>query len=105
MRVGDYEKAIELAQQQVDKKTWNEAWPRLLATNLMTVGKYSDALTVYKASQERFSDSLRLRLLGHKILLENNLTLEAKTALDDLTLQIQRSPWKFSTKSELVPLG
>jgi len=105
MRVGDYEKAIELAQQQVDKKTWNEAWPRLLATNLMTVGKYSDALTVYKASQERFSDSLRLRLLGHKILLENNLTLEAKPALDDLTLQIQRSPWKFSTKSELVPLG
>jgi len=105
MRVGDYEKAIELAQQQVDKKTWNEAWPRLLATNLMTVGRYSDALAVYKASQERFSDSLRLRLLGYRILQENNLSLEAKTALDDLTLQIQRSPWKFSTKSELVPLG
>jgi tetratricopeptide (TPR) repeat protein len=105
MRIGDYEKAIELAQQQVDKKTWNEAWPRLLATNLMTVGRYSDALAVYKASQERFSDSLRLRLLGYKILQENNLSLEAKSALDDLTLQIQRSPWKFSTRSELVPLG
>ncbi|MFM7926135.1 MAG: tetratricopeptide repeat protein, partial [Pirellula sp.] len=105
MRIGDYEKAIELAQQQVEKKTWNEAWPRLLATNLMTVGRYSDALAVYKASQERFSDSLRLRLLGYKILQENNLSLEAKSALDDLTLQIQRSPWKFSTKSELVPLG
>ncbi|MFM8401689.1 MAG: hypothetical protein ACKOAH_28015, partial [Pirellula sp.] len=23
MRIGDYEKAIELAQQQVEKKTWN----------------------------------------------------------------------------------
>jgi tetratricopeptide (TPR) repeat protein len=105
MRVGDYEKAIDLAQQQVDKKTWNEAWPRLLATNLMTIGKYSDALVVYKASQERFSDSLRLRLLGYQILQENNLSIEARATLDDLTLQIQRSPWKFSTKSELVPLG
>ena len=105
MRVGDYEKAIEIAKQQVENKTWNEAWPRLLATNLVTIGKYSDALSVYKASQERFSDSLRLRLLGYKILQENNLSSEAQAVLDDLTAQIQRSPWKFSTKSELVPLG
>jgi tetratricopeptide (TPR) repeat protein len=105
MRVGDYEKAIELAKQQVEKKTWNEAWPRLLATNLMTLGRHPEALDVYKVAQERFSDSLRLKLLGHRILLENNLPLEAQSILDDLTVQIQRSPWRYSTKSELVPLG
>lgn len=105
MRIGDYEQAIQLAQQQVEKKTWNEAWPRLLATNLLIVGKYQEALDVYKAAQERFSDSLRLKLLGHKILQENNLPIEAQTVLEDLTSQIQRSPWKYSTKSELVPLG
>ena len=105
MRIGDYEQAIQLAKQQVEKKTWNEAWPRLLATNLLTVGKYQEALDVYKAAQERFSDSLRLKLLGHKILQENNLPIEAQAVLEDLTAQIQRSPWKYSTKSELVPLG
>ncbi|MFM8572620.1 MAG: bacterial transcriptional activator domain-containing protein, partial [Pirellula sp.] len=61
MRVGDYEKAIELSKQQVEKKTWNEAWPRLLATNLMTLGRHPEALDVYKIAQERFSDSLRLK--------------------------------------------
>ena len=105
MRIGDYEQAIRLAKQQVEKKTWNEAWPRLLAVNLLTVGKYQEALDVYKASQERFSESLRLKLLGYKISQENNLPLEAKAILEELTSMIQRSPWKYSTKSELVPLG
>lgn len=105
MRIGQYEAAIELAKQQVEKKTWNEIWPRLLATNYLHLGRYDEALEVFKASQERFSDSLRLKLLGHKLLLINGQDSQAKALLDDLTSQIQRSPWKYSAKSELVPLG
>lgn len=105
MRVGDYQNAVDIARLQVEKKTWNEAWPRLLATNYMTLGRYPEALEVYKAAQERFSDSLRLKLLGYRIFLENNAPQDAQAVLDDLTVQIQRSPWKFSTKSELVALG
>ena len=73
MRIGEYQKAVEIARSQVEKKTWNEAWPRLLAANYMLQGKYPEALEVYRGSLERFSDSLRLKLLGHKILLANNL--------------------------------
>lgn len=105
MRTGEYQKAVEIALSQVEKKTWNEAWPRLLATNYMIQGKYPEALDVYKGSLERFSDSLRLKLLGHKILLANNLEPEARALLEELTAQIQRNPWRYSTKAERVPLG
>ena len=105
MRIGEYQKAVEIARSQVEKKTWNEAWPRLLAANYMLQGKYPQALEVYRGSLERFSDSLRLKLLGHKILLANNLDTEARSLLEELTAQIQRNPWRYSTKAELVPLG
>ncbi len=102
---GEYEQAIEMAQVQVDKKTWNENWPRILASTLMIQGKSEQAMKVYEDSLERFGDSMRLKLLGHQIYLENNLPQKAQQQLDDLSAFVQRSPWKYSAKSELVPLG
>lgn len=102
---GEYEQAIEMAQQQVDKKTWNENWPRILASTLLIQGKAEQAMKVYEDSLERFGDSMRLKLLGYQIYLENNLPQKAQQQLDDLTAFVQRSPWKYSAKSELVPLG
>lgn len=102
---GEYEQAIEMAQLQVDKKTWNENWPRILASTLLIQGKAEQAMKVYEDSLERFGDSMRLKLLGHQIYLENNLPQKAQQQLDDLTAFVQRSPWKYSAKSELVPLG
>lgn len=102
---GEYEQAIEMAQLQVDKKTWNENWPRILASALLIQGKTEQAMKVYEDSLERFGDSMRLKLLGHQIYLENNLPQKAKQQLDELTAFVQRSPWKYSAKSELVPLG
>jgi len=102
---GEYEQAIEMAQQQVDKKTWNENWPRILASTLLIQGKADQAMKVYEDSLERFGDSMRLKLLGYQIYLENNLPQKAQQQLDDLTAFVQRSPWKYSAKSELVPLG
>jgi tetratricopeptide (TPR) repeat protein len=102
---GEYEQAIEMAQLQVDKKTWNENWPRILASALLIQGKTEQAMKVYEDSLERFGDSMRLKLLGHQIYLENNLPQKAQQQLDDLTAFVQRSPWKYSAKSELVPLG
>jgi len=105
IRTGSYAQAIEIAREQVEKKTWNEAWPRILASTLLTQGKPEEALRVYEASLERFSDSMRLRLLGYQIYLENNLPTKAQQQLDDLAALIQKSPWRYSTKSELIPLG
>jgi len=102
---GEYEQAVEMAQIQVDKKTWNENWPRILASTLMIQGKSEQAMKVYEDSLERFGDSMRLKLLGHQIYLENNLPQKAQQQLDDLSAFVQRSPWKYSAKSELVPLG
>ena len=105
IRTGNYAEAIEISKEQVEKKTWNEAWPRILASTLLIQGKPEEALRIYESSLERFSDSMRLRLLGYQIYLENNLPTKAQQQLDDLAALIQKSPWRYSTKSELIPLG
>nr|MCU0710112.1 hypothetical protein [Pirellula sp.] len=40
VRVGEYEQAIDLAKEQVAKRVWNEAWPRLLIDTYLTIGKF-----------------------------------------------------------------
>jgi tetratricopeptide (TPR) repeat protein len=105
IRQGNYAQALDIAREQVEKKTWNETWPRILASTLLIQGKSEEALRIYETSLERFSDSMRLRLLGYQIYLENNLPIKAQQQLDELAALIQKSPWRYSAKSELIPLG
>jgi len=105
MRQGQYEEAIEAAFIQVEKRVWNEAWPRLLIEGYLTQGKYSEALAVYERAIERFGDSLRLRLLGAQVYHFNNEPVKASRQLDDIEGMLQRSPWKYSNRNDLIPLG
>ncbi|MFN9984012.1 MAG: tetratricopeptide repeat protein, partial [Pirellula sp.] len=105
LRSGKYAELIELAKSQVEKRVWNEAWPRLLIEGYLITGRTEDAKQVYESALERFGDSLRLRLLGAKVLLWSNEAKKSEDQLNEIESIIQRTPWRFSNRSDLVPLG
>ncbi len=100
MRTGQYEDAIELAKSQVDKRVWNELWPRMLVEAYLVTGQYSKALEVYDAALDRYGDSIRLRMLGVQVHRMNNQLKQANEELTLIETMVQRSPWRFTNKSE-----
>jgi tetratricopeptide (TPR) repeat protein len=105
MQAGEYEQAIAAAKQQVDKRVWNEAWPRLLIEGYLTVGDYDRARAEYEFAIERFGDSIPLRLLGVQVYRMTNNAPQADKQLDEIETLLRQSPWRYSNRSNLVPVG
>jgi len=104
-RTGQYEECIAIATVEVERTVWNEGWPRLLVTAYLNTGKYDDAVKVYESNIERFTTSIRLRMLGAQAYRLTNNKKQASAQLDDIPELIQRVPWRFNSKTELVALG
>ncbi len=102
---GQYDQCAAECQSEVDRRTWNPQWTRLLVRCQLAIGKYSEALASYETGLERFSDDLRLRLIGVQVYQRNNRGLDAKKQLAIMTEAIQKMPWRYSGRDELVPLG
>ncbi|MBU6237264.1 MAG: tetratricopeptide repeat protein [Planctomycetes bacterium] len=105
MQAGEYEQAIAAAKKQVDKRVWNESWPRLLIEGYLTVGDYDRARSEYELAIERFSDSIPLRLLGVQVYRMTNNAPQAEKQLDEIETLLRQSPWRYSNRSNLVPVG
>lgn len=105
LRVGDYDRCISIAKEQVEKRVWNEKWPATLIETYLTVGRYSEALPVLEDALTRFGDSLRIRLLAIQVYRLNNDSTKAKEQFEVIDTMVQRSPWRYTGSTELVPLG
>lgn len=105
LRVGDYDRSIAIAKEQVEKRVWNEKWPATLIETYLTLGRYADAVPVLEDSLTRFGDSLRIRLLAIQVYRMNNESSKAKAQFELIDTMVQRSPWRYTGSSELVPLG
>ena len=104
-RTGDYGACIQLAAAQVEKGVWNELWPRMLIESYLVTGDYPAALHVYEKALERFPESIRLRLLGVRVYKMNNSLIKANDQMAYLDAMLFKSPWRFSNRSDLVPVG
>jgi tetratricopeptide (TPR) repeat protein len=104
-RRGEYEKCCAIARAEVDRSVWNEGWPTLVVESLLTLGEYEEAVAAYEKSIERFSTSLRLRMLGAEAYRLTNNAKQARATIQVVPELIQRVPWRFTAKSELVALG
>ncbi len=105
MQTGEYEQAIAAAKLQVDKRVWNESWPRLLIEGYLTVGDYDRARVQYELAIERFGDSIPLRLLGLQVYRMTNNAPQADKQLDEIETLLRQSPWRYSNRSNLIPVG
>lgn len=104
-RTGDYDACIKLAAAQVEKGVWNEIWPRMLIESYLVTGDYPAALHVYEKALERFPESIRLRLLGVRVFKMNNSLVKANEQMAYLDAMLFKSPWRFSNRSDIVPVG
>ncbi len=104
-RTGDYEACIQLAAAQVEKGVWNELWPRMLIESYLVTGDYPAALHVYEKALERFPESIRMRLLGVRVYKMNNSLAKANDQMAYLDAMLFKSPWRFSNRSDIVPVG
>jgi tetratricopeptide (TPR) repeat protein len=105
LRRGEYEKAISAAKTQVDKRVWNDAWPRLLIEAYLAVGEYERARSEYEIALDRFGDNIRTRLLGVRVYRMVNDPIKAEKQLDEIEGLLQRAPWRFTNRNDLVPVG
>jgi tetratricopeptide (TPR) repeat protein len=104
-RRGEYEKCIEIASGEVERSVWNEGWPKLLVETYLTTGQYEEAVKTYEASVQRFSTSLRLRMLGAQAYRMTDNAKQARATIQAVPELIQRVPGRFTSRSEMVALG
>jgi tetratricopeptide (TPR) repeat protein len=104
-RTGDYAACIELAKSQVEKGIWNDVWSRTLIEAYLETGEYALALDAYEKALEKYSNNLRLRLLGIRVYRMNNKPLKALEQLAAIDEIWSRTLSRFSGRSDLVPLG
>ncbi|MFN8741416.1 MAG: tetratricopeptide repeat protein [Pirellula sp.] len=105
LRKGDYDRCIEVAQSQVDRKVWNERWPELLLEAQLIRGQYEGAYANWLTAIEQFPVSLRLRLLGVEICRFNNLDAKAREQMELIDELLTRMPARYTGSTELIPLG
>lgn len=105
-RSGDFDACIQLASEQVERGVWNELWPRMLIESYLATGNYPAALKAYEKAQERFAESIRLRLVGVRVYKMNNATNKAEEQLAYLEAMYILAPHGDSqTKAISFPLG
>jgi tetratricopeptide (TPR) repeat protein len=105
LRKGEYDRCIEVAQSQVDRKVWNERWPELLLEAQLIRGQYEGALANWLMAIDQFPVSLRLRLLGIEICRFTNMDAKAREQITLIDEMLRRMPARFTGSTELIPLG
>ncbi len=104
-RTGRYDECIEICKAEVERGVWNESWSRLLIETYLTTGQYFEAQGVYEEAIERYSFSLRLRLLGIETYRMNDNPIEASKQQSVIPELLDRMPARYTGRDELVPLG
>jgi len=102
---GHYADSIRLCRQAIVDQEYGEEWRLLLIQSFMTVGQYSNALSVLTTNLERFSSSLPLRLAGRDVYLHNDQKDKADALLQEMGSVIRSRSIGFRSAADLVAVG
>ena len=102
---GQYDECVQIARQEVDRGVWNDEWPTLLIESLLTLGEYEQAREAYESALKRYSNRIRLRMLGHEVYRMVDREDLAKKQLDEIYQLVRRAPWRYSSSRDQVTLG
>ena len=102
---GKYAECAEAAVATIASGYHGEDWPLLKIESDMQLGRYADALQTFEAALKNFRYSVRLRWVGHRLLLFNNLPDRAAEMLEEIADLATRSTYRYNDSANRVTLG
>jgi len=104
-RVGQYEQAAEIAEQEVRRGVWNPRWPHLLMQCQWTTGQLKQAAETYRDAVERFPTSLPLHQLGLTVLRHHGDLDEVARREAELEKILLFAMQAYMSREDLVAAG
>lgn len=104
-RLGRYEQAAEIAEQQVQRGVWNPRWPYLLMKCQWATGRLDEAANTYRSAISRFPTSLPLHQLGRTVLRHHGDSEEVKQREADLEKILLFAMQAYMSRDDLVAAG
>ncbi len=105
LRVGNYVQCLDAATEQIEGRRYGEEWPVLKATAEVELGRYLQAAATIDAGIVRYSWSIRLRMLAHKVALTLGDRQKSERMLDEINQLATGAPWRYTDADDLVSLG
>jgi len=105
LQTGRYDDCLKATTAAIANRSYGEEWPILKAQSEMALGKYPEALDSVAAGLERYSWSVRLRLLEYECALANGRRDQAAAALIETERLVSTASWRYTDADDLVALG
>lgn len=102
---GNYSEALDLATVEVERRSYSEEWPLLLAESQISLGRYSEAAASLEAGLKRYSWSIRLRMATYDLQTILGDRDQKKTLLEEVNQLATSAPWRYTDADDLVALG
>lgn len=102
---GRYDECIREAADAINNKRYGEDWRVLKAEAEIATGRHAAAIRTIEAALERYSWSVRLRLLAHDMYRATNRPDDATAELKKIDVLLANAPWRYSDVDDLVTLG
>jgi tetratricopeptide (TPR) repeat protein len=102
---GQYAECIKTCEQAIADAEYEEEWRLLLAQSQMTLGRYPAALTTVSNALNRYSSSVRARLLGHEVYRQNGQPERALELLHEIADLVNSRSWAYNDPLNLVAIG
>ena len=102
---GQYESVVKECQRAIKASAYEEEWRVLLCQSLLILGRYPEAKEELVKALDRFSSSLRIRLVGHDVHLQNGDTNSARQMLTEIDRLASSRNFSYRNAGDLVTLG
>lgn len=102
---GRYNECIREAADAINNRRYGEDWRVLKAEAEIATGRHAAAIRTIETALERYSWSVRLRLLAHDMYQSTNRPDDAAAELKKIDVLVTNAPWRYSDVDDLVTLG
>ena len=102
---GQYRACVEAATTRMQDDYYGEDWPLLKIQSQLQLGKYAGALDTLEAALKQFPRGVRIRWLGHRVMLLNNRTDRADVLLTEISELATHATYRYDDSANRVALG